>query len=90
MFKCLIQKEQGAALIAVAGATLLLIGVTFGLIVLLQNANQKIIEYRSYQKALNLADAGVDHVTWLLKTKSFPESYMNQIMEIDFGSEGRC
>lgn len=90
MFKSLIQKEQGAALIAVAGATLLLIGVTFGLIVLLENANQKIIEYRSYQKALNLADAGVDHVTWLFKTKSFPESYMNQIMEIDFGSEGRC
>lgn len=85
-----LKDESGVALIAVAGAVIVLVVLGFGLISFVENTIQKIVEYRHYQKALNLADAGVDHVTWLYKTNSIPPNYINNIITIDFGSEGKC
>lgn len=84
------KKEDGVALIAVAGAVILLVILGFGLIAFVQNAMQKIHEYRQYQKALNLADAGVDHVTWLYKNNAIPPEYIGNIVTLDFGTEGKC
>lgn len=83
-------REDGIALISVAGAIILLAVLGFGLIVFVNNTLQKVYEYRQYQKALNLADAGVDHVTWLYKNDAVPQDYYNNITTIDFGSEGIC
>jgi|GEM_PF-1559758 len=85
-----ISKEDGIALISVAGAIILLAILGFGLIVFVNNTLQKVYEYRQYQKALNLADAGIDHVTWLYKNDAVPENYYNNIIALNFGSEGIC
>jgi hypothetical protein len=83
-------KEAGIALISVAGAIIILAALGFGLIVIVNNTVQKVYEYRQYQKALNLADAGIDHVTWLYKNNAIPDSYYNNVITFDFGAEGQC
>lgn len=90
MRKMFVKSEKGIALIAAAGTIVILIAIGFGLIVFVENMLQKVSEYRQYQRALNLADAGIDHVTWLYKTKSITPEMENQIFTIDFGSEGKC
>lgn len=89
-FKKKINKQDGVALIAVAGIVIILVVLGFGLLTFVQNTIQKIQEYRQYQKALNLADAGIDHVTWLYKNRAIPQNYLNNIVTISFGSEGFC
>lgn len=90
MMKRIINEEKGIAIVAAVGAVVVLLVLSFGLIVYTENALQKVIEHRRYIKALNLADAGVDHVTWLYKTDSLPDSYYGNKVTLDFGSEGQC
>jgi hypothetical protein len=90
MKRMFFKDEKGIALIAAAGTIVVLIAIGFGLIVFVENMLQKVSEYRQYQKALNLADAGVDHVTWLYKTKSIAPEMEDHVFTIDFGNEGQC
>lgn len=85
-----LKKENGVALIAAVGAIAVLMILAFGLLTYTQNAVEKVIEYRHYVKAINLADAGVDHVTWLYKKRSLPENYIGNKVTLDFGQQGRC
>lgn len=90
MMERVFKEEKGIAIIAAVGAVVVLLVLSFGLIVYTENALQKVIEHRRYVKALNLADAGIDHVTWLYKTDSLPDSYYDNKVTLDFGSEGKC
>lgn len=83
------ENESGVALVAAVGSILLLVIVGFGLMVYGENSLMKVIESRKYTKALNLADAGVDHVTWLYKNRSVPDSYYSGINTIDLGDDGK-
>lgn len=85
-----LEEEKGVALVGALGTILILIVIVFGLMTYGQNSLQKIIEHKKYIKALNLADAGVEHVTWLFKNKSLPDSYYNNIVTLDFGDRGVC
>lgn len=84
------KEEKGVAIVTVAGAVILLVILGIGLLSYIQNAYQKIHEYRQYQKALNLADAGVDKITWLYKNNAIPASYVGKIITLDFGNDGIC
>jgi hypothetical protein len=82
--------EDGVALVAAVGAIMILLVISFGLILYGQNALTKVMEQKKYVKALNLADAGVDHVSWLYKNRSLPDSYYTTTITLNFGSEGQC
>ena len=84
------RSEKGVALVAAVGTILILIVIVFGLVAYGQNSLAKIIEHKKYVKALNLGDSGVEHVTWLFKNQSIPDSYYNNITTLDFGDKGIC
>lgn len=85
-----LRNEKGVALVAAVGTILILIVIVFGLMAYGQNSLAKIIEHKKYIKALNLGDSGVEHVTWLFKNQSLPDSYYDNITTLDFGDKGIC